>query len=256
MMSKKAIDAHPANRGVHFILQGKGGVGKSVVASLVCQYLRESGVVVEAIDTDPVNQSFSEYKALGAKYLKLSDDPTKVEPRRFDGLVERLLTEHDAGFVIDNGASTFLPLWGYMIENDVLSMLRDAGRRVLVHTVVTGGQAYSDTVKGFYQLANSAAPRSVVVWKNEFFGPIVDPDEGYPFEASKVAQQYGDRVAGMVTIAKRNSDTFGIDMGEMLTKKLTFAEMLEGTSSLMAKQRLTMVRRDLWHQLEQVGWNS
>jgi hypothetical protein len=54
--------------------------------------------------------------------------------------MERLLTE-DAIFIVDNGASTFIPLWSYIFENDVLDLLRASGRRMCVHTVVTGGQA-------------------------------------------------------------------------------------------------------------------
>jgi cobalamin biosynthesis protein CbiG len=33
-----------------------------------------------------------------------------IAQRGFDDLMERLLTE-DATFVVDNGASTFIPLW-------------------------------------------------------------------------------------------------------------------------------------------------
>ena len=36
--------------------------------------------------------------------------------------MERLLTE-DGIFVIDNGASTFIPLWSYMVENQVIDIL-------------------------------------------------------------------------------------------------------------------------------------
>ena len=47
---------------IHFILQGKGGVGKSFIASLLAQYLRDrkNGQVV-CFDTDPVNPTLSRY---------------------------------------------------------------------------------------------------------------------------------------------------------------------------------------------------
>ena len=41
-------------------------------------------------------------------------------------------------FVIDNGASTFIPLWSYIVENQVIDILRQAGKRLYVHTVITG----------------------------------------------------------------------------------------------------------------------
>ena len=93
---------------VHLSLQGKGGVGKSLVASVLAQYLRHRGEDVRCIDTDPVNQTFSQYTNLGAVHLRLLDQG-RIDPRAFDQLMERLLTE-DGVFVVDNGASTFIPL--------------------------------------------------------------------------------------------------------------------------------------------------
>ena len=155
---------------IHLSLQGKGGVGKSLVASILAQYFLHHGVEVHCLDTDPVNQTFSQYSALGAEHLELMRDG-KIDSRGFDALMERLLTE-DGIFIVDNGASTFIPLWSYIVENNVLELLRSAGRRLCVHTVVTGGQALGDTLKGFKSLADSSAERNILVWLNEYFGLI------------------------------------------------------------------------------------
>src|SRR6266545_6675042 len=57
---------------VHLSLQGKGGVGKSLVASLLAQYFRHrKGMTVRCIDADPVNQTLTQYKELGAERLDL-----------------------------------------------------------------------------------------------------------------------------------------------------------------------------------------
>src|SRR3954468_13009152 len=124
---------------IHLSLQGKGGVGKSLVASILAQYFMENSRKVECVDTDPVNQTFSQYRALGARHIDLMRDGN-IDQRGFDGLMERLLTE-DGVFVIDNGASTFIPLWSYILENNVPELLRAAGKNLYVHTVVIGGQA-------------------------------------------------------------------------------------------------------------------
>jgi CO dehydrogenase nickel-insertion accessory protein CooC1 len=50
---------------VHLSLQGKGGVGKSLIASLLAQFYKDHGVRAICVDTDPVNQTFSQYAALG-----------------------------------------------------------------------------------------------------------------------------------------------------------------------------------------------
>jgi adenylylsulfate kinase-like enzyme len=45
---------------VHIALQGKGGVGKSLVSAILSQYLSSKGQDVSAIDADPVNQTLAE----------------------------------------------------------------------------------------------------------------------------------------------------------------------------------------------------
>ena len=45
---------------IHIALQGKGGVGKSLISAILSQYLSSKGQDVYGIDVDPVNQTFSE----------------------------------------------------------------------------------------------------------------------------------------------------------------------------------------------------
>jgi len=86
-------------------------------------------------------------------------------------LMERLLTEPGT-FVVDNGASTFIPLWNYMLENNAVALLKASGRRIFVHCVITGGQALADTLSGFAQLAQTTGERNIVLWVNEYFGRV------------------------------------------------------------------------------------
>src|SRR5713226_6726048 len=77
---------------IHLSLQGKGGVGKSLIASILAQYFLHHGVEIHCLDTDPVNQTLSQYSALGAEHLELLRDG-RIDSRGFDALMERLLTE-------------------------------------------------------------------------------------------------------------------------------------------------------------------
>ncbi len=232
---------------VHLSLQGKGGVGKTLVASILTQYFRERGIAVHPIDADPVNHSLAQYKGLEVETLEVLREG-RVDQRCFDGLLERLLTE-SGQFVIDSGASTFIPLWYYMLENHLFQSLHKAGRRIVVHSVITGGQALADTLSGFGQVAETADERSVVVWLNEYFGLI--QHDGRNFSEMAVCQANHRKLLGSVAIVKRTSDTFGRDVEEMISSKLTFAEALKsGQFSIMAKQRLKIVRDDLFAQLD------
>jgi hypothetical protein len=232
---------------VHLSLQGKGGVGKTLVASILVQYFRERGMTVFPVDTDPVNHSLAQYRDLGVESLEVLRDG-RVDQRKFDVLLERLLTESGV-FVVDSGASTFIPLWYYMLENHVFECLRNAGRRIVVHSVITGGQAMADTLSGFSEVARTTSDRSIVAWLNEYFGYI--QQDGSPFREMVAYRDNEQKVLGSVGIARRNQDTFGRDVEEMIASKLTFAEALRnGQFSIMAKQRLKIVRDDLFEQLD------
>jgi hypothetical protein len=89
--------------GIHLSLQGKGGVGKSLVASILAQYFRSRSRSIQCIDTDPVNRTFAQYSGIDTTRLELMWDGS-IDVRGFDGLMERLLTE-DGTFVIDTGGS-------------------------------------------------------------------------------------------------------------------------------------------------------
>lgn len=236
---------------IHITLQGKGGVGKSLVASLLAQYFGEKGRIVRCIDTDPVNRTLAQYSALAAEKLILRDEHNRIDQRAFDSLMEEFLVADGGTFVVDCGASTFLPLWHYLLENNALDHLRDHGRKVFVHTVITGGQALLDTLNGFSELAATSTERNMVVWINEFFGKI--EAAGKRFSEMTAYQSNLDKVLGAVVIAKRNQDTFGRDVEEMISSKLTFKQAIaDGGLTLMAKQRLKVVQRDLFEQLDAV----
>ena len=232
---------------VHFTLQGKGGVGKTFVSSLIAQYLRSKGESVVVIDTDPVNATLSGYAAFDTQRLELMEGGSLIE-RNFDSLIEQVV-EEDSNFVIDNGAATFIPLSFYIAENDAINVIAESGKQVVIHTVITGGQAIRDTLAGFASLVEQMPEQArIVVWLNEFFGDIVA--EGKEFEEMKVYLNNKDRVHGIVRIARQTGSTFGKDIQLMLDSKLTFDEV-KGSADfgLMAKSRLHRVQEAIYRQM-------
>jgi len=232
---------------IHFSLQGKGGVGKSVMASWLAQYFQSKDIPVICIDTDPVNATLSQFKDLHADHLNVLKAGT-INEKQFDALVERVCN-HDGVYVVDTGATTFVPLWHYMLEQQLFKFLVERGRRVFIHVVVTGGQAMADTLAGFKQVAETAPVNSIIVWLNEYFGEI--ERYGKRFEDLQVAQQFASRLAGAVRIRERNRHTFGDDVKMMLERYLTFDGAIGSDEfGLVSKQRLVLVRRDLFEQLD------
>jgi CobQ/CobB/MinD/ParA nucleotide binding domain len=235
---------------VHLVLQGKGGIGKSVIASWLAEYLVKTGKKVHCIDGDPVNRSLAQYKSLNAEKLDLINEEGLIVRIRYDALLERFATE-DGIFVVDSGATAFLPLWSYIVETEVIRVLRETGRKLYVHCVVSGGEMLSDSLLGFDTLAKSTPDRNVIVWINEYFGPVAR--DGKTFDQMNVFQKHADKVFGSIGIPQRSSDTFGATVLLMREKKLTFEEAIQSDQFMLAqKSRLHIVRRDLYDQLEKL----
>jgi len=221
---------------IHFVLQGKGGVGKSLVASFLFQYLHRLGLPVLGVDTDPVNSTFSGYKELHIEPLNImvGDD---VDQRRFDTLMEIIFQQpQNSHVVIDNGAATFVPLCSYLKENNAFDLLCDEGHAVLLHTIITGGQAVVDTSTGLKTLAKSFPAAPLVVWLNRYFGDVAA--DGLAFEEFKVYREYCSQFQAIIEIPHRKQATFGKDLEELLARRSTFAAAINSSLPIMTRQRL------------------
>lgn len=233
---------------MHMVLQGKGGVGKSFAAALLAQYMMLKGQKPLCIDTDPVNATFHGYKALNVRRLRIMEGD-EINPRYFDALIELIIPSKE-GAIIDNGASSFVPLAHYLISNQVPALLQELGHELVLHTVITGGQALLDTISGFVQLATQFPQETrFVVWLNPYWGPI--EHEGKGFADLKAYRDNKARVSAIIQIPQLKEQTYGRDLSDMLQQRLTFEEALGMKSlAIMARQRLKIVRDRLHSQLE------
>jgi hypothetical protein len=230
------------------ILQGKGGVGKSFIAATVAQYKASKGQKPLCIDTDPVNSTFHGYKALGVRRLQIMDSD-EINSRNFDALVELVAASKD-DVIIDNGAASFVPMSHYLLSNQVPALLQQMGHDLVIHTVITGGQALLDTVNGFAQLVSQFPEEAFfIVWLNPYWGPI--EHEGKRFEQMKAYTANKDRISAIVQIPNLKEETFGRDLSDMLQERLTFDEALAMDSrTIMTRQRLTLVKGQLFGQMD------
>lgn len=233
---------------VHLILQGKGGVGKSLIASLLTQHFIARKVQPSCYDTDPVNQTFAGYKAFGTKQLELMRDGN-IDQRQFDELIEAIMKADDGTvFIVDNGAATFVPLSAYMYENGIAGFFQDQGLQLVIHSVLTGGQAQGDTMDGLASLLKHFPEIPVVVWLNEYFGRV--ERDGRKFEDSKLFKDHQEQIHALIRIPEVRKETFGADMDQMLRRKLTFTDVKEAEEfTIMARQRLAMTWRTLDAQM-------
>jgi len=238
---------------VHFILQGKGGIGKTLVSTILAQWMAgQDDKPLRCFDTDQENPTFSRYKAMNVRHVPVMTDTRTIDPKRFDALMIDLL-EEEGNCVIDNGANTFSPLMAYLIENDCFAMLQEAGRKVYIHVIVGGGDTLHDTATGFTATAKATAV-PLVLWENQHFG-LLQSASGKLFTESQTYAEYADRVAGRVVLSARNADTFGADIKKMNIARLTLEEVRASEKfNVMEKQRIKVVFRDLFEQLDKVSW--
>lgn len=240
---------------LHLTLQGKGGVGKSLATVLLAQYLDNKGGTVVCADTDPVNATFTQYNSLNVAHVDIAEGGNVIQ-RKFDPLMEKIIA-NEADFVIDNGAATFMPLTRYLAENDIYKIMSEAGKKVYVHTVLTGGQARSDTYNGFAELLRKVNTYAkIVVWENEFWGKV--EYDGHPITASKLFKEAdkAGQIAGLVKIVDRSqSDTFMGDLKQMTEAHMTLADVMASDNfNFLAKNRLQKVVTEVFAELDKVSW--
>jgi len=238
---------------VHFILQGKGGIGKTLVSTILAQWMAgQDERPLRCFDTDQENPTFSRYKAMNVRHVPVMTDTRTIDPKRFDALMIDLL-EEEGNCVVDNGANTFSPLMAYLLENDCFAMLKEAGRKVYIHVIVGGGDTLHDTATGFTTTAK-ATDVPLVLWENQHFG-LLQSASGKQFTESQTYAEYAARVVGRVVLSVRNADTFGADIKKMNIARLTMEEVRASDKfNVMEKQRIKVVFRDLFEQLDKVSW--
>ncbi|EPR1029471.1 TPA: ArsA-related P-loop ATPase [Acinetobacter nosocomialis] len=236
-------------RTINIIAQGKGGVGKTFVSTQIAQFYLDSEKESLNIDTDPVNSTFASFEKLNVKHIDLLLD-NNINPRKFDEMME-LIFESEKDVVIDNGASSFIPLLAYFIENNVFEIFKDMGAEINFHTIIMGGQSLQDTLNGLHQISERIPDYvNLIVWLNEYNGQIEMDGKG--FESFKLYKQLQDRIQQLIFVEQRTRETFGEDVKKMLEAKKIYNEILSGKEfGLMQRQRIKTVQKSIYDQLRQ-----
>lgn len=233
---------------LHFVLNAKGGIGKSFISSLLCQYLLFKNESILAIDTDPNNTTLYNIKTLKAKFLQLISEDGNFNVREFDKIIEIAFDKKHDDIIIDSGATTFIPLVSYLKENEIINLLKDNEINVYMHVPIVGGQARDDTILGLTQLIQ-AFDNSFVVWINEYHGKLLKDNK--EFEEFEEYQKIKEKIVAVIYLNLLSKDTFGKDLNDMTSSNLTFDEVMKNKDfSLMSKQRLKIFRDKAFKQLE------
>lgn len=231
----------------HIVVTGKGGVGKSFAACQLHEYFSGKGRVVHGFDTDPVNSTYAQHRNFGVTIVPLLDSGNNVDPRNFDAFFEHVagLPDDDGVVVVDNGTSSFLPFCSYMASCPALPLLASRGT-VYMHAIFVGSSV-KDSWDNLKDLAHAFPQSPLVVWLNPYFGEIVNPNN-QKFEDMPEYQELQAHFHALVRVPDLIQATYGKDMETLMARRQSYDEALQDTSglwSLMAKQRLMIIRRDM-----------
>ena len=185
--------------------------------------------------------------------IENSDKGRRIDPRRFDDLVEQITGQPaEAHVIVDTGSSAFVPLLHYMLSNEVQAILSQGGHQLVVHTIVTGGQALLDTLHGAAQLVKQLDAARFVIWLNPFWGPVAD--NGRTFEQMNLYEAIKKRIETIVSLPAFTDELFPQDIASMLKSRLTFKEAIESPDySLMSRHRLKVAQREFYSRLDSLA---
>ena len=68
---------------IHFVLQAKGGIGKSFVSTLLAQHLLAETGAVRCFDTDQENTTFTHYEALSVRHVAVTNPSRLIDPKKY-----------------------------------------------------------------------------------------------------------------------------------------------------------------------------
>lgn len=252
------------NKKVHFILQSKGGVGKSLISTLLAQYFlytednkREKLLL---LDTDPLNKTFSRFNKLNVKEVLLSESGQgEIDKRYFDDIIDDIVTTEAKHIIIDTGASCFIPLGFYLARNHIIDFLTNFNIKVALHSIVAGGQNFIDTIDGLttvvrqLKMTTVFTQPEVVLWKNPFFGKIEHPN-GVILEQYAQYQELRGLINYEISLPVLDAQTEARDLSIMLADGVTFDEIKAHQSyTLMMKARLERIKNEIYDEIRNTG---
>ena len=230
----------------HFVMQSKGGAGKSVVSVMLAQYLKAFNKDLILIDTDPSNKTLGEYKQLDVKKIEVLNKHKLVDQGKFDGFMSEFI-EGNKPMLVDTGSGDFLAINGYMIQNEVPAVFNELGKKLIIHVPLNFNQAKADTMKCLVGLLSNHPSTTVVIWENEFFGENTENLQNTPL------MKKFKNIGGVVKIREMQSDTEQKNFSLMLENSMTFDEVDKADKELFdgfKKMRIRRIQNDIWEQLD------
>ncbi len=227
---------------IHFIGGEKGGVGKSLVARVLAQYMIDKQLPFLGFDTDRSHGALMRFYAGYAS-------PVLVDRyEALDAIIEATEDQPQRRILVDLAAQTHEPLVRWMDDSGVLNLIDEMGSNIHYWHVMDTGKDSVDLLK---RLIDRFGPGlKYVLVRNQIRG-----------NDFSVLEQSGEQAralslgAKVVTIRRLHDSVINkIDANSSSFWKAKTAHDDEGPHGLglMERQRLKMWLRDVYREIDEV----
>lgn len=227
---------------IHFIGGEKGGVGKSVVARVVAQYLIDRNLPFLGFDTD---------RSHGALLRFYADYASPVVVDRYESLdliVEAAVANPDKRILVDLAAQTHEPLVKWLDESGVLELAADGGFALSYWHVMDSGKDSVDLLQKL--LARFGARLNYVVVLNQLRGDNFDL-----FEQSGAKEQLAELQSPIITLKRLHEPVINkIDAGSTSFWAAKNRSETDATGlGILERQRVKMWLNSASAELDRAG---
>ncbi len=229
---------------IHFIGGEKGGVGKSLVARSLAQYMIDNQLPFLGFDTDRSHGALMRFYAGYAS-------PVLVDKYEgLDAIIEATVDQPDRRVLVDLAAQTHDPLVKWMDESGVLNLADEMGSSIFYWHVMDSGKDSVDLLK---RLLDRFGPSlKYVLVRNQVRGNDFGVLEQSGEQARAMA--FGAKV---VSVRKLHDSVINkIDAASSsfwAAKNSHDRDEAAAHLGLMERQRLKMWLRDVYREFDDVG---
>jgi hypothetical protein len=229
-----------ATTNIHFIGGEKGGVGKSLMARVLAQYLIDRQLPFLGFDTDRSHGALMRFYSAYAAPVEVD----KVES--LDAIVEAAVEQPGRRILVDLAAQTHDSLACWIEDAGVISLADDLGMKIYYWHVMDTGKDSVDLLRRLLDRFGSGL--AYVLVRNQVRGGDFSTLEQSGEQARAIAMG-----ASVVSVKKLNEHAIQkIDAAS--TSFWQAAADKESTGlGLMDRQRVKMWLRDVYREIDDVG---
>jgi hypothetical protein len=226
---------------LHLIGGEKGGVGKSVMARVVAQYLIDHQLPFTGYDSDRSHGSFTRFYADFASPIVIDDFAS------IDRVVEALVEDPAGHALVDLAAQTLRPLSAWAHASGIAEVLADCGSRLVCWHVMDDSMDSLATLDSLFAAFGTGADYVIVL--NHGRGSTFAHFDASPQRALAVKHQA--RIIGLQRLheaSMRRIDQFSTSFWAAINR----IDAGEATLGMLERQRVRMWLRRAYQELDPV----